>query len=143
MPRTTIDTQREEAKGVAERVRWARELAEATITELAADIGVDSTTIRHIEKGARLPSIHVLMSLCHVLRISPQYLLWGSLEGVDADIAVQLKARHPELYWPAASPAPGSTHNSESNTAHPPRIRARTPDAGDGTLEPSATLFIC
>jgi transcriptional regulator with XRE-family HTH domain len=125
MPRTTIDMQKEEAKKVAARVRWARELADMTFTELGAAIGVDSSTIRHIEAGIRLPSLHVLMALCHTLLISPQYLLWGSLEGVDQETAAQLKSRHPELHWPAAPADHAGSRKSGLSIDDLPRSRGR------------------
>ena len=125
MPRTTIDMQRDEAKRIGQRLRWVREMVKATPTEIAADIGVDSTAIRQIERGARLPSIHTLMALCHVLHISPQYLLWGTLEAVEPELAAQLKQLHPELHWPSATPTPDNMRNSSPSSAQKPRARAR------------------
>lgn len=125
MPRTTIDMQREEAKRLGQRLRWVRDILNVTPTEVAADIGVDSTAIRQIERGARLPSIHVMMALCHMLRISPQYLMWGKLEAVEPELALQLKRRHPELHWPPTTPTPDNTHNSAPNNAGKPRTRTR------------------
>ena len=58
---------------LGERLRWAREMVSGGPTRLAADVGVDTSAIRHIERGVRLPSLHLLQALCHVLRISPQY----------------------------------------------------------------------
>ena len=124
MPRTPFDEQKEEAKQIGVRVRWARELLDKTPTQLAAHMGVDASTLRHIETGIRLPSIHMLMSLCHVLRISPQYLLWGTLEGVEPELAATLKSRHPSLSWPSAKPAPGNAHRSPLSTSAQPRTRA-------------------
>jgi transcriptional regulator with XRE-family HTH domain len=126
VPRTTIDMQREEAKRIGQRLRWVREVVNATPTEIAADIGVDSTAIRQIERGARLPSIHTLMALCHVLHISPQYLLWGTLEAVDPELAAQLKRLHPELHWPSAAPTPDNMRNSSLSNAPKPKTRARS-----------------
>ena len=100
MSKRTIETQREDAQRIGLRVRWARKIIEISVTELAADCGVDASAIRHIENGSRLPSLYMLMSLCHTLRVSPQYLLWGSLEGVDLELAARLKQSHPQLRWP-------------------------------------------
>lgn len=124
MPRTTYETQKEEAKRIGQRTKWARELVGLTPTELAADIGLDTTAIRHIERGQRLPSIHVLMSLCHTLRVSPQYLLWGSLEAVNPELATKLKHAHPELLWPGAPEA--RPHNSSEPTYTDRRSRTRS-----------------
>lgn len=124
MPRTVYETQKEQAKNIGKRERWARELVGLTPTELAADIGIDTTAIRHIERGVRLPSIHVLMSLCHTLRVSPQYLLWGSLEGVNQELAVRLKQLHPELLSPGDPLSPGHSDSNPGYTSRRPRTRA-------------------
>lgn len=125
MGRTVYEYQKEQTKLVAKRLKWARELVGLTPTELAADIGVDTTAIRHIEYGNRLPSLHVMMSLCHVLRVSPQYLLWGSLEAVDPELAGRLKSAHPELQWPAAPAAPPNTDTEARYNDQRARIRPR------------------
>ena len=116
-----------DAVAFGERLRWARELVSGGPTRLAADVGVDTSAIRHIERGARLPSLHLLQALCHVLRISPQYLMEGSLAAVDPELAARLKAAHPGLSWPA-SPAPGNSHNSPPSSDRRPMTRAR-PDS--------------
>ena len=125
MPVTTYESQKQEAQRIGQRVRWVRELLGITPTQLGADVGVDASLIRHIERGVRLPSIHVLMSLCHVCRVSPQYLLWGSLEAVDLELAGQLKQLHPELQWPAERGAAAHTDKASQNTYPRPTTRAR------------------
>jgi transcriptional regulator with XRE-family HTH domain len=131
--------QREEAKRLGQRLRWVRDILNVTPTEVAADIGVDSTAIRQIERGARLPSIHVMMALCHTLRISPQYLMWGTLEAVEPELATQLKRRHPELYWPPSTPAPDNTHNSEPSSDG----RLNTAELRSGGGKTSACFPFC
>lgn len=126
MPRTTYEMKKEEAKRVGQRTKWERELAGLTPTELAADIGVDSTVVRVIERGARLPSLHVMMAICHVLRVSPQYLLLGSLVAVDPELAARLKREHPELQWPGAPQDPGHNDTSALSSAQPTRKWARS-----------------
>jgi transcriptional regulator with XRE-family HTH domain len=120
MPRTSVDEQKDEALAFGNRLRWVRELYGDSPTRLAADAGVDTSTIRYIERGQRMPSVPLLKMLVHVLRISPQYLLYGSLEGVEPVLAAKLKAAPPELNWPA-SPTHGSTHNSPPSSARRPR----------------------
>ncbi len=132
MRQTPYDQQEEDAKQIGERLRWVRELVDLTPTQLAADIGVDTSSVRHIEGGLRLPSLRMLMAICHVLRISPQYLLWGNLVGVEPELAAKLKAAHPGLSWPAASPAPENSHNSTPSSGQRPRIRGRHSVAGAG-----------
>jgi transcriptional regulator with XRE-family HTH domain len=122
---TPYEAQFDEAKLIGERLRWVRELVDATPTQLAADLGVDVSAVRHIERGVRSPSLVLLMTICHVLRISPQYLLWGRLEGIDPELAAKLKSLHPELIWPSAPKDPGNTRSSRRNSGTRPRTRAR------------------
>ena len=131
MPRTSIDEQKEEALAFGERLRWVREMVSGSPTRLAADAGVDTSTIRYIERGMRMPSVALLKLLCHVLRISPDYLLWGSLAGVDPELAAKLKAAHPGLSWPA-SPAPDNDRNSPPSSSHRPRTRGRPESVSAG-----------
>jgi transcriptional regulator with XRE-family HTH domain len=121
--KTEIQRQKELAMGVAERLATARQLVGMTRTELAAACGVDASTIAHVENSVRLPSIHLLMSLRHILRISPQYLMWGSLEAVDPELAVRLKQIRPELSWPSAQPTPGTSDSSAPSSGPKPRTR--------------------
>ena len=132
MPRTSIEDQKEEALAFGRRLGWAREMVSGSPTRLAADVGVDTSTIRYIERGMRMPSVPLLKLLCHVLRISPDYLLWGSLAGIDPELAARLKAAHPELSWPAASPGPDSSHNSPASTDRRPKTRARPESVSAG-----------
>ena len=125
MRQTPYDLQEEDAQRIGDRLRWVRELVDATPTQLAADLGVDSSSVRHIENGIRLPSLRMLMVICHVLRISPQDLLWGSLAEVEPELAARLKAEHPELTWPASSPAPCNNHSSPPNTGRRSRTRGK------------------
>lgn len=125
MRKTEIQRQKELAIGIAQRLALARELVGMTRTELAAACGVDASAIGHIENGARLPSIHLLMSLCHVLRISPQYLMWSSLEAVDPELAGRLKQRLPELSWPSVRPASDTLGNSTPSSGGMTTIRPR------------------
>ncbi len=125
---TPYEELRVDKEQLGERLRWARELVSGGPTRLAADVGVDTSAIRHIERGVRLPSLHLLQALCHVLRISPQYLMEGSLAGVEPELAAKLKAAHPGLSWPAAAPASGNSHNSPPSSGHRPKTRAR-PDS--------------
>lgn len=107
------------------RLQWARELVSGSQSQLARDVGVERSMIQKIEAGQRNPSIFLLQSLCHVLRISPQYLLSGSLQGVDGELAVMLLERHPELRTQAALPSPGKTRNSPQSSGSQTRKRGR------------------
>ncbi len=132
MPRTSIEEQKEEAIAFGKRLGWVREMVSGSPTRLAADVGVDTSTIRYIERGMRMPSVPLLKLLCHVLRISPDYLLWGSLAGVDPELAARLKAAHPELSWPAASPAPDNSHSSTPSSGRRPTTRGRPESVSAG-----------
>ena len=123
--KTEKQRQKELALGVAERLREARLLVGLSRTELAAACGVGESTIGHCENSIRLPSIHLLMSLCHVLRISPQYLMNGSLEAVDPELAARLKQRLPELSWPSTRPTHDNADNSAPSSGPRPRTRPR------------------
>jgi|SRR5215831_13416222 len=101
-----------EAQRIGERLRWAREMLGYSRVELAREIGVDPAFIGKIEAGQRIPSVFLVMSLCHVLHISPQYMLWGSVQGVEGELATKLLDEHPELRTPSAPPFPGKTRKS-------------------------------
>lgn len=79
------------------RIKWARELVEPNRAEFARVLGVDRTTVQKIEDGQRPPSIFNVLDFAHRLRVSPDYILTGSLRGVDGELAGLLVSRHPEL----------------------------------------------
>jgi transcriptional regulator with XRE-family HTH domain len=82
---------------IGERIRWARELVEPNRAAFAREMGVDRSTLQKIEDGDRAPSIFNVLDLSHRLRVSPDYILNGSLKGVDGEMAGLLVASHPEL----------------------------------------------
>jgi len=96
--------QKQQALRFGMRLRWAREIASVTPTQLGAATGVDTSLIRHIELGDRLPSLHLLVGLCEVLQITPNYLLYGEVETLPRALANTLVALHPELARPAPRP---------------------------------------
>jgi hypothetical protein len=51
MPRTSVEEQKEEALAFGERLRWVREMMGDSPTRLAADCGVDTSSIRYIGGG--------------------------------------------------------------------------------------------
>jgi len=101
--------QKAEAQRIGRRITWAREALGYNRSELSRELGIDPAFVGKIETGLRIPSVFLVMSLCHVLHISPQYLLWGSLQGVDGELAAKLGGAHPELLQPLARPYPGKT----------------------------------
>ena len=138
MPRTSVDEQKDEALAFGNRLRWVRELM-ATAQRASPQMPASIPHYPLYRRGQRMPSVPLLKQLVHVLRISPQYLLYGSLEGVEPVLAAKLKAAHPELNWPA-SPTHGSAHNSPPSSARRPRPSLRGRDRA-GALIPPAPPF--
>jgi transcriptional regulator with XRE-family HTH domain len=99
---------------VGERIKWARELVEPNRAAFARAMGVDRSTLQKIEDGGRPPSIFNVIDIAHKLRVTPDYILKGSLKGVDGELAGMLVAQHPEL-------APGTDTAMDSGTYQPPR----------------------
>ena len=60
-------------------------------------MGIDRTTLQKIEDGNRAPSVFNVLDLADRLRVSTDYILRGSMRGVDGELAALLVARHPEL----------------------------------------------
>lgn len=88
------------AKEVGKRIRWARELVQPNRAEFARLMGVDRSTVRDMESGRRPPSIFSVLELSHRLRVTPDYILLGTLRGVDGELAARLVRLHPELLEP-------------------------------------------
>lgn len=105
-----------QAKRIGQRIRWAREIAYPNRSEFARLVDVDPATIRKIEYGERLPSVLLVQLICHVLHISPQYVLWGRFDGVSNEMRVALQATHPELKKPCRPPVPGRRYKSDNPT---------------------------
>lgn len=94
--RSPFDTEEKRAKR-GERIMWARKIVEPNRMEFARKLGIDATTARDIEAGRRNPGVELLYAICHSLRISLDYIVKGSLYGVDRELAAQLVMDHPEL----------------------------------------------
>jgi transcriptional regulator with XRE-family HTH domain len=86
--------------GVGERLRWVREALDLTQAQVALAVGIDQSAWSHYELGRRWPDIGTAMRLVAKLKISLPYLLEGSLEGVERQLAIRLAAYHPELALP-------------------------------------------
>jgi transcriptional regulator with XRE-family HTH domain len=115
--RSPFDTEEKRAKR-GERILWARQIVEPNRMEFARKLGIDVTTARDIESGKRNPGVELLYALCHSLRISLDYIVKGSLYGVDRELAAQLVMDHPELD-PRRQPDNGHTEtrgNTSSRT---------------------------
>jgi len=91
--------------GIRPRIQWAPELVEPNRTTFAKLMGVDPSTIAKIETGERPPSVFNVLEIAHRLRVSTDYILTGSLRGVDGELAALLAAAHPELAAYQTAPA--------------------------------------
>lgn len=69
------------------RLNKSRKEKHMTSDELGDKCGVNSVFIRNIERAARSPSMKVLVKMCNALKLSPNYLLFDSL---DDDIQNQI-----------------------------------------------------
>lgn len=104
-------------KEIGQRIRWARDLVEPNRAAFCRDLGVDRTTLQKIEDGERTPSVFLVIEIAHRLRVSTDYILLGSLRGVDGELAGRLAVAHPELL--------GDNRTAkDADTAPPPRKRA-------------------
>jgi transcriptional regulator with XRE-family HTH domain len=104
------------AEDMGQRLRWVREALGLSTTQLAAHLNLDEATIRHFEKVRRSPSIAFIATLCHLLRITPQYLFYGDVEGIDPELRATLVRQHPELQWPSLSRPAGKWSNLDKST---------------------------
>jgi transcriptional regulator with XRE-family HTH domain len=82
---------------IGKRILWARELVEPNGAAMAKAMGIDRSTLQKIENGTRAPSIFNVLDFAARLRLSTDYILRGSMQGVDGELAAMLVARHPEL----------------------------------------------
>jgi transcriptional regulator with XRE-family HTH domain len=76
------------------RIKWAREIVQPNRYEFARTLGIDPSTIRNIENGKANPGPQLLHWICHSLRISLDYIVDGTLNGVDPHLAYALGERH-------------------------------------------------
>lgn len=86
------DEAKERHRGIGMRLRCARMFVEPNRAEFARKANVDVSTVRKIEQGDRSGSRLLLEHFAHLLRVSMEYLEWGSLSGVDPEMAAYLRA---------------------------------------------------
>jgi transcriptional regulator with XRE-family HTH domain len=84
-------------KVVGRRLRWAREALELTQEQIAGMVGLDHSTWCYYEQGKRFPDPIKLPAICARLNVDNNYLMNGSLDGVERNLAILLAARHPIL----------------------------------------------
>jgi transcriptional regulator with XRE-family HTH domain len=82
---------------IGERIRWVRELVAPNAAAFAREMELHHSTLQYIENGSRAPSIFHVMQIADKLRVTTDYILFGTLRGVDGELAATLATRHPEL----------------------------------------------
>jgi DNA-binding XRE family transcriptional regulator len=107
-------------KDMGERIRWARQMVEPNRAAFARVLDVDRTTLHKIEDGERAPSVFLVAQLSHRLRVSTDYIILGTLRGVDGELAARLLEAHPELRDHSHIDGPVSNGNGSN-----PRPRRR------------------
>ena len=88
-------------KDMGKRLRWVRKaMGDPPQEALSKMLGLHQTSISLYERGKRMPDQFEAVRIIAKLKISREYLMEGSLEGVDRDLAIRLAAAHPELVPP-------------------------------------------
>lgn len=64
---------------LGQRIRKLRREQDLTQEDLAELVGISPSFMGHVERGSRVASLETLVALCNVLKVSPSYLLQGSL----------------------------------------------------------------
>jgi len=115
-------------KDMGSRIRWARQLVEPNRAAFARWLQVDRTTLHKIEDGDRAPSVFLVAELSHKLRVSTDYIILGTLRGVDGELAAKLLDAHPELRGHNRTDDPVSNDNgSNSRPGDEGRLLSRLP----------------
>ena len=90
---TLLEEQKVDKKLFGTRINKARKDRGLTAEKLAEACNINSTYLRQIEGGKKLPSLPVFVSICAALKVSPAYLLADSLtypEAQDMDTLLEL-----------------------------------------------------
>lgn len=66
-------------EGFGRRLRAARKAQKLTQEQLGTLLGVSKTSVGHLERGTKTPKLSTLISICYVLDVSPNTLLFDSL----------------------------------------------------------------
>lgn len=75
-------------RGLAERLRAARELKGLSIRRVASDAGLSHQGIVNIESGASEARISAIEAIAKVLDVAPGWLAFGDGEGPDSRTAI-------------------------------------------------------
>lgn len=82
---TLLEEQKVDKKLFGTRINKARKDRGLTAEKLAEACNINSTYLRQIEGGKKLPSLPVFATLCRELRVSPNYILPDLVEGTEAE----------------------------------------------------------
>lgn len=74
-----------ENRVLGQKIGMLRRERKLTSDKLAGLCGVYPGHIRQIESGVRLPSLKLLIDICNVLQVSPEYLLSQELKDFGKD----------------------------------------------------------
>ncbi len=70
-------------KDMGARIRKRRREMKLTQEKLAEQVNLSTSYMGHIERGTRTASLETMMELCHVLQVTPNALLKGSLDIIN------------------------------------------------------------
>lgn len=82
-----------ELKEIGNRISAYRQKSEMSQKELAAEIHVSNNHLSNIENGKSAPSFATFLAICKALKVSPSYLISGSLFLLDDDIAEKISRK--------------------------------------------------
>ena len=78
--KVVVTVTKEENVLLGKRMNAVRKEKRISSNELSEQCEIDPVYVRMIERGVRTPSLSVFIKICNSLRVSPGYLLAGSLE---------------------------------------------------------------
>ena len=85
---------------IGSRLKEARNMAHLTQEQLSEKVGIGTTYLSDIERGAKFPSLRLFISLVNALDISSDYILCGEIEAgknyLSNDIAKKLEGLTPK-----------------------------------------------
>ena len=65
---------------IGSRLKEARNIAKFTQEQLAEKVGIGTTYISDIERGAKFPSLSLFIKIVNVLGVSADFILRGEIE---------------------------------------------------------------
>lgn len=85
---------------IGSRLREARNMVKLTQEQLAEKVGIGTTYISDIERGAKFPSLSLFIKIVDALGVSSDYILRGEIEAgkncVYDDITKKLEGLSPK-----------------------------------------------